>query len=281
MYVHYVLARRSCNWITISHVRLQIDHLNYPPIIAGDINIRRIIFTLTAGVPVCVHLAVHLRRPQCVHLSHIRHLRDTTCELVGQNIHTHSIMYCTPYLHLVYTTYLLPVSLCLFLSSVLPLTFFLLHITCSSSVLHLAYTISHLKPPFFSQFFHSSPPSPLSLSHTHTHTHSLYTTTTSLTHYTPPPPHSLTIHHHPPHSLSSSQEHWNVRSKGLLQDFANSHLGRVRVARARAYSGTGDSTDEEDKDYDMIRGALILTFHLRSFYRDSLLVDFVDYCLVQ
>ena len=238
VYVHYVC---SCNWITISHVRLQIDHLNYPPIIAGDINIRRIIFTLTAGVPVCVHLAVHLCRPQCVHLSHIRHLRDTTCELVGQNIHTHSV------LHSLFAPSIY-VSLCLFLASVLPLTFFLLHITCSSSVLHLAYTISHLKPPIFRNFlgfFHSSPPSPPSLSPSHTHTH---------THYTPPPPHSLTIY-----TPSSSQEHWNVRSKGLLQDFANSHLGRVRVARARAYSGTGDSTDEEDKDYDMIRGALILS----------------------
>jgi hypothetical protein len=48
-------------------------------------------------------------------------------------------------------------------------------------------------------------------------------------------------------------EHWNVRSKGLLLDFANGQLGRVRAARARAYSGTGDSTDDEDKDYDMIR----------------------------
>ena len=45
-----------------------------------------------------------------------------------------------------------------------------------------------------------------------------------------------------------------MRSKGLLQDFANGQLGKVCAARARAYSGTGDSTDEEDKDYDMIRG---------------------------
>ena len=46
-----------------------------------------------------------------------------------------------------------------------------------------------------------------------------------------------------------------MRSKGLLQDFAYGQLGRVREARTRAYSGGGDSTDEEEnKDYDMIRG---------------------------
>lgn len=49
-------------------------------------------------------------------------------------------------------------------------------------------------------------------------------------------------------------EQWSVRSKGLLQDFAYGQLGRVREARTRAYSGGGDSTDEEEnKDYDMIR----------------------------
>ena len=46
-----------------------------------------------------------------------------------------------------------------------------------------------------------------------------------------------------------------MRSKGLLQDFAYGQLGRVRQARARAYSGGADSNDEEEnKDYDMIRG---------------------------
>ena len=58
-----------------------------------------------------------------------------------------------------------------------------------------------------------------------------------------------------PLSLSSLQEQWSVRSKGLLQDFAYGQLGRVRQARARALSGGGDSEDEEEnKDYDMIRG---------------------------
>lgn len=48
-------------------------------------------------------------------------------------------------------------------------------------------------------------------------------------------------------------EHWSVRSKGLLMDFAYGQLGRVRQARARAYS-TGDAEDEEEnKDYDLIR----------------------------
>ena len=63
------------------------------------------------------------------------------------------------------------------------------------------------------------------------------------------------------------QEHWNVRSKGLLLDFANGQLGRVRAARARAYSGTGDSTDDEDKDYDMIRGTHISSFSPLSVYQ--------------
>lgn len=60
-----------------------------------------------------------------------------------------------------------------------------------------------------------------------------------------------------PSALSLSlptQEHWAVRSKGLLQDFAYGQLSRVRQARARALSG-GDSQDEEEnKDYDLIRG---------------------------
>ena len=62
------------------------------------------------------------------------------------------------------------------------------------------------------------------------------------------------------------QEHWNVRSKGLLLDFANGQLGRVRAARARAYSGTGDCTDDEDNDYDMIRGTHISSFSPLSVY---------------
>ena len=62
------------------------------------------------------------------------------------------------------------------------------------------------------------------------------------------------------------QEHWNVRSKGLLLDFANGQLGRVRAARARAYSGTGDCTDDEDNDYDMIRGTHISSFSPLSMY---------------
>ena len=48
-----------------------------------------------------------------------------------------------------------------------------------------------------------------------------------------------------------------MRSKGLLQDFANGDLSRVCAARSRAYSGTGDSTDDEDKDYDKIRGTTL------------------------
>ena len=51
---------------------------------------------------------------------------------------------------------------------------------------------------------------------------------------------------HPP------QYEWAVRSKGLLQDFAFSQMGRVRQARARAHSGGGDSEEEEgNKDYDL------------------------------
>ena len=54
-----------------------------------------------------------------------------------------------------------------------------------------------------------------------------------------------------------------MRSKGLLQDFAYGQLGRVREARARAYSGGGGDSDdeEENKDYDMIRGKSELIPH--------------------
>ena len=56
---------------------------------------------------------------------------------------------------------------------------------------------------------------------------------------------------HQCHLFITLQEQWTVRSKGLLQDFANDQLDRP-TQRPRTYSEA--SQLEEDEDYQRIRG---------------------------
>ena len=38
---------------------------------------------LCVGLPLCVHLTLHLCGPQCIYIPDIRHLRDLTCEFIS------------------------------------------------------------------------------------------------------------------------------------------------------------------------------------------------------
>ena len=51
-----------------------------------------------------------------------------------------------------------------------------------------------------------------------------------------------------------TQEHWSRRSKGLLKDFAYGQLSRLCQARARARTISGGDSQDEEENYDIIRG---------------------------